>query len=127
MMVVGIGCRKGAVAEAVFEAVAASLERCGVAPSSIDALATASAKSDEAGIVTTARQLGVPLICVPENEMKLTASRAATTSTRVFALMGVPSVAETAALAAAGSSSRLLAPRLATPTVTCAIAVSEAT
>ena len=127
MMVVGIGCRKGAVAEAISAAIAASLERCGIEPSSIDALATASAKSDEAGIIATARLLGLPLICVPEDEMKLTAGRTATSSARIIALKGVPSVAETAALAAAGPSSRLLAPRLATPTVTCAIAVGEAT
>ena len=44
MMVVGIGCRKGAVAEAISAAIAASLERCGMEPSSIDALATASAE-----------------------------------------------------------------------------------
>ena len=127
MMVVGIGCRKGAVAEAISAAIAASLERCGMEPSLIDALATASAKSDEAGIVATARLLCVPLICVPEDAMKLAASRAATSSARVIALKGVPSVAETAALAAAGPSSRLMAPRLTTPTVTCAIAVGEAT
>jgi cobalt-precorrin 5A hydrolase len=125
MMVAGIGCRKGAVADAVSEALAAALARCGIEPSSIDALATAYSKSDEPGIVTAARLLGVPLICVPEKDMKLAADRAVTRSARVLALKGVPSVAETAALAAAGASSRLLAPRFATPTVTCAIAVGE--
>jgi cobalt-precorrin 5A hydrolase len=125
MIVAGIGCRKGAVAEAVSEAIAAALEEHGLEPSSIDALATACAKGDEPGIVTAARLLGVPLICVPESDMKLAQGRAATWSARVLALKGVPSVAETAALAAAGRSSRLLAPRIAKPTVTCAIAFGE--
>jgi cobalt-precorrin 5A hydrolase len=42
-----------------------------------------------------------------------------------MALMGVPSVAEAAALAAAGPSARLLAARIALGPVTCALAQSE--
>ena len=48
--------------------------------------------------------------------------RAITRSARVQSLLGVPSVAETAALAAAGPTSRLCGPRLAVGRVTCAIA-----
>lgn len=124
-MVAGLGCRAGATAEAVLEAFAAALDRCALTRDSIDALAADSAKSCEAGIRALAEALGVPLIVVGAREMRSAADRAFTVSERVVALKGVPSVAETAALAAAGQASRLLAPRVATPTVTCAIAVGE--
>jgi cobalt-precorrin 5A hydrolase len=42
-----------------------------------------------------------------------------------LAAIGLPSVAETAALAAAGRKARLLVPRVATKEATCAIAVGE--
>jgi len=125
MMVAGLGCRSGATAEAIAEAFAAALERCGVARSQIDALATDSGKSREGGILALAQALGLPVICVDASEMKSAAAGAITSSERVIALKGVPSVAETAALAAAGRAARLLAPRFATATVTCAIAVGE--
>ncbi|HEX9881439.1 MAG TPA: cobalamin biosynthesis protein [Hyphomicrobium sp.] len=124
-MVAGIGCRAGATASAVAEAIAGALERCGLNRSQIDALATAAAKSHESGIVGAAATLAVPLIFVAAAEMSRVADSALTSSPRVVALQGVPSVAETAALAAAGRSARLLGPRTATPTVTCAIAVGE--
>ena len=41
-------------------------------------------------------------------------------------LIGVPSVAEAAALAAAGPSARLVSPRLVIGAATCALAASEA-
>jgi cobalt-precorrin 5A hydrolase len=43
----------------------------------------------------------------------------------VLALMGIPSVAEAAALAGGGLSARLILPRIAVGSATCALAVSE--
>lgn len=125
MMVAGIGCRKGVTPDAVGEAIATALERCNVSCSQIDALATEFAKSSEEGIIATADTMAVPLVFVSHSEMNLVAGHAMTSSPRVVAIKGVPSIAETAALAAAGRSARLLAPRVATKTVTCAIAVGE--
>ena len=125
MMVAGIGCRKGVTPDAIGEAIATALERCSVSCSQIDALATESAKSSEEGIIATAETMAVTLVFVSHSEMTLVAGHALTSSPRVVAIKGVPSVAETAALAAAGRSARLLAPRVATKTVTCAIAVGE--
>ena len=125
MMVAGIGCRNGASTDAVAEALAAALDRCGVARGQIDALATDSAKSHENGIVAVAQALAIPLIFIGASEMTKAAGNAMTSSPRVVALKGVPSVAETVALAAAGRLARLLGPRVATATVTCAIAVGE--
>jgi cobalt-precorrin 5A hydrolase len=125
MMVAGLGCRAGATAESVAEAFAAALERFGVARADVDALATESAKSREAGLLAFSAALGLPLIFVGASEMRAAAAGTVTTSERVIALKGVPSVAETVALAAAGRAARLLGPRVATATVTCAIAVGE--
>jgi cobalt-precorrin 5A hydrolase len=125
MMVAGLGCRNGATAEAVAEALAAALERCGLDRAQIDALATDTTKGNESGIVTLATALAIPLIFVATSEMQKVANGAITSSERVIALKGVPSVAETAALAAAGRAARLLGPRVSTATATCAIAVGE--
>ena len=126
MMVAGIGCRTGATTEAVMAAIAAALTRCGVARAQIGALATAIDKSAEAGIAGAARTLDLRLIFVSPADMRATTGATLTSSPRVESLKGVPSVAETAALSAAGPGARLLAPRIATATVTCAIAVGAA-
>jgi cobalt-precorrin 5A hydrolase len=47
--------------------------------------------------------------------------RVITKSERVQELIGVPSVAEAAALAAGGANARLLAPRIVVGPVTCAL------
>jgi cobalt-precorrin 5A hydrolase len=46
-------------------------------------------------------------------------------SKRVFLLKGVPSIAETAAIAAAGRNARLLTKRVSNREATCAIAIGE--
>jgi cobalt-precorrin 5A hydrolase len=51
--------------------------------------------------------------------------RTLTRSTRSMAAMNVHSVAEAAALAAAGPNARLLAPRIAVGPVTCALAEGD--
>jgi cobalt-precorrin 5A hydrolase len=58
--------------------------------------------------------------------MKAASDRTETRSARVLALMGVPTVAEAAALAAAGPAARLLGPRLVVGAATCALAASGA-
>jgi cobalt-precorrin 5A hydrolase len=61
---------------------------------------------------------------VPQRDLEAAGARVVTRSERVLALMGVPSVAEAAALAAAGPASRLLGSRVAVGPATCALAVS---
>jgi cobalt-precorrin 5A hydrolase len=125
MIVAGIGCRKGASAEAVSAAVTAAAARCGLAPGAIDALATANEKSGEPGIAAAAEALATPLVLVALADMQTVAAAALTSSVRVMELKGVPSVAATAALAAAGRGAKLLGPRVATDSVTCAIAQGD--
>ena len=126
MMVAGVGCRRGASAREVSAAISAALSRAGLRADALDAIAAPAAKSSEAGIAAAANDLGVPLVLVPQAELEAAGARTITRSDRVIALMGVPSAAEAAALAAAGPAGRLVAPRTAVGPATCALATSEA-
>ena len=125
MIVAGIGCRRGTSAPDIEAAIRAALANAGMAPDVLTAIATTAAKHDEAGIETAAAHLGVNVVLVAEAELKAAGERTETKSARVLALTGVPSVAEAAALAAAGPSARLISPRLVLGSATCALAASE--
>jgi len=124
MMVAGVGCRRGTSAAAIENVIAAALARAGLASGTIDAIATADAKRDEPGIAEAAAALGIRLVLIPQADLERAGSRAATQSQRVMDLVGVPSVAEAAALAAGGPAARLLLPRIAIGPATCALATS---
>jgi cobalt-precorrin 5A hydrolase len=127
-MIAGIGCRAGTSAQeidaAIEAAIVAALARAGVSTATLTALATSLAKADEPGIAAAARARGVTFVVVPQCDLEAAGERVATRSERVLALTGVPSVAEAAALAAAGPSSRLLGPRVAVGPATCALAIA---
>ena len=125
MIVAGVGCRKGASAREIGAAISAALSRAGLRTEALDAIAAPAVKSGEAGIAGAASKLGVPLVLVPQADLETAGARTVTRSERVFALMGVPSAAEAAALAAAGPAARLVAPRTAVGPATCALATSE--
>jgi cobalt-precorrin 5A hydrolase len=122
MIVAGIGCRRGASADAITAVIETALARCGRASGSLGAIATAAAKGGEPGIAGAAAALGVQLVLIAQSDLEAAAGRTQTRSERVIALTGVPSVAEAAALAAGGSAARLLAPRIALGPATCALA-----
>ena len=127
MIVAGVGCRRRAPALDIEAAIRAALERAGIAAQALDCIATTAAKTGEAGIEAAAAKLGVAVVLVPDAELLAAGDRTETKSERVLALTGVPSVAEAAALAAAGPSARLISPRLVIGTATCALAASDAT
>jgi cobalt-precorrin 5A hydrolase len=116
-------------AEAVVTLVEQALARLDLSPADLaggaGALCTAAAKGAEPGLRDAAARLGLPLIGLPPAALAGTSERAQTRSDRVVALFGVPSVAETAALAAAGPDARLVVPRLQAGGVTCAIATAR--
>ena len=125
MIVAGIGCRRGAAAAAIEQSIEAARAECRMDPSALDALATASEKGEEPGLRDAANRLSLPLILVSEPQLVLAADRALSVSQRVLDLKGVPSIAETAALAAAGRNARLLAARVSNREASCAIAIGE--
>lgn len=124
-VVAGIGCRKGIKPSEVKAVILAALERAGLAVSALHLIATIDAKSDEEGIAAAASVMGVPLVLVTGADLVAASLRAATCSQRVEALVGVPSVAEAAALAAGGGTARLVLPRIVVGPATCALAAAE--
>jgi len=124
MIAAGIGCKRGAPASDIEAAIRAALVRANIGADALDVIATIEAKSGEAGIRTAAEKLGLSLIIVPELELAAAGDRIQTRSERVMAVAGVGSVAEAAALAAAGPAGRLIVPRLVLGVATCALAAS---
>jgi cobalt-precorrin 5A hydrolase len=121
MIIAGVGCRRGASASEIEAAVAQALAECKLAANALGLIASAEAKADEAGIVDAAAALGARLVLVSPAALMEVSKRVITKSERVQELIGIPSVAEAAALAAGGTSARLLAPRIVVGPVTCAL------
>ena len=129
-LAIGLGCRKGVSGVVIARLVRDGLEmlaQMGVATQGGDvALFTANAKRDEAGMQDAAALLAMPLHFLSPAAMKAVAGRAQTSSPRVLALFGVPSVAETAALAGAGPLAEIILARITRDGATCAIARAPA-
>jgi cobalt-precorrin 5A hydrolase len=123
MIVAGIGCRRQASADVIEDAIDRALAACGRRRDELAVLATAAEKGVEPGLRAVAERLSLCLILVSEAEMRRASGAALTVSERVVRLKGVPSVAETAALAAAGAGARLLGPKVSNAQASCAIAI----
>ncbi|MGG2465306.1 cobalamin biosynthesis protein [Streptomyces sp. RGM 3693] len=129
VLVVGVGARRGVAAEEVVELVGAALAVVGRSPAALVALATVEAKAAEPGVLGAARRLGVPLWSFPAAE--LAAVRVPAPSAAARAAVGTPSVAEAAALLAAGPGAHLvLGKRVSAPegrpaAATCALAAPD--
>ena len=91
----------------------------------IAGLFTIAEKAHESGLHEAAARLSLPLLFLPQTSIKQVACKTETRSERVVQLFGVPSVAETAALAGAGDGATLIVPRISEGGVTCAIAQSS--
>jgi len=126
MIAAGIGSRRDVSAEDIEHVVRLALETFQVRPESVDVLATEDGKASTAAYVEAARRLALPLVGVTSAQLGAVADRIVTRSTRALAAKGVPSIAEAAALCAAGTDARLLGARVATARATCAIAIGEA-
>jgi cobalt-precorrin 5A hydrolase len=126
MIAAGIGCRKAIsaaqVEAALHAALSAAMLRNALADGRLDLIAAPAAKGTEPGLLAAAAARGVVLKLIPQPMLEAANPRTLTRSARSMAVMNVHSVAEAAALAAAGPRARLLAPRIAVGPVTCALA-----
>lgn len=125
LIAAGIGCRKGISAAQVEAALQAALARNALADGRLGLIAAPSAKGTEAGLLAAAAARGVLLQWILQPMLEAANPRTLTRSARSMAAMNVHSVAEAAALAAAGPNARLLARRVAVGPVTCALAEGE--
>jgi cobalt-precorrin 5A hydrolase len=103
MRVAGLGFRGAAT----FESLSDALERAG---GNVEALATAEVKAGQPAVRSLAAALGLPLLAI--SRARMAAEETLTRSPRVEERFGTGSVAEAAALAAAGPGARLTGPRV---------------
>lgn len=125
MIVAGIGCRAGISAVQVEAAIEAALLQNRLDGQRLELIAVPAVKGAESGIVAAAAARGVLLVLIAQDALEAADSRTLTRSVRSKQTLNVRSVAEAAALAAAGPQSQLLAPRVAVGPVTCALAEGD--
>jgi cobalt-precorrin 5A hydrolase len=125
LITAGIGCRKAISAAQVEAALQTALRLNALADSQLGLIAAPAVKGSEPGLRAAAAARGVLLRLIPQPLLEGANPRTLTRSARSMAAMNVHSVAEAAALAAAGPHARLLAPRIAVGPVTCALAEGD--
>lgn len=123
MIVAGVGFRRGTTADEIEAVVHQALALHGA--ERLDLLATEAGKAGEPAVQEVAQRLSVALEVCSVSDLEAVSGRLLTRSERVMEATGLPSIAEAAALVAAGDNGRLLGPRLATARATCAIAAGD--
>ena len=121
-LVAGIGLRPGTAAADILSCLDATLAVAGLSGAPTPVFATLAARAAETGLVAAAAERQAGIVAIPDEALKGFEAACATRSTRIASLYGVGSVAEAAALAAAGADGRLVQARVAHARVTCALA-----
>lgn len=119
-LVLGLGSSSGASAEGIRELVESSLSAAGLSLDSVGLVATVDLKAAEPGIVARAHELGVELRTFPAEA--LGAVSVPNPSPVVEAEVGTPSVAEAAAVLAAGPEGELVVAKQRSGEATVAVA-----
>ncbi|WP_349371634.1 cobalamin biosynthesis protein [Salinarimonas sp.] len=122
MIVAGVGLSSAARAQDIIALVGAAGVQAGVRPT---LLASVVDRATLPAFEEAARALKLPVMKVSAETLAAAAERVETQSPRAQEAHGVGSVAEAAALAAAGADSTLLLARITGEKVTCAIARGE--
>ena len=120
-LIAGIGLRPGTSEADILACIAQMIAAAGE-PGRPARFATLASRFDEPGLRAAMARLNAELVAIPDEALKGFEAACATRSTRIASLYGVGSVAEAAALAAAGPGATLVQPRIATARVTCALA-----
>ena len=102
---IGVGCERGTTLALLGQAVETSLKTLGLAPEAVAGLASLELKGDEPALLALAAEQGWPLKLF--NSGQLREQPVPTPSEVVMAEVGCPSVAEAAALTAAGTGAAL--------------------
>lgn len=127
MIVAGFGCRRDAPAEDLAAALALALDAAGCDAALLAALAFPHFRRDHEGVRAMIAGNALPAHFIAQEALEGAADRAVTHSQTVRRYTGITSIAESAALAAAGPGSRLLATRVKAGGATCAIAQGDRT
>lgn len=119
-LVVGVGSSSGVAAGEVLALIDRALATAQLSPLSVASLVSVDAKADEPGIVAAAGQRGWPYTTYAADVLATVA--VPNPSQVVAAAVGTPSVAEAAALTAAGPAGELVVPKTASAMATVAVA-----
>lgn len=122
-LVVGVGASKGASAEGLHDAVHQVLRSAGLDPSAVADVATLDAKVNEPAIAELAERLGVGIVAF--DAPLLASVEVPNPSEIVRDAVGTPSVAEAAAVVAAGPGSRLVSTKTVSATGDSTVAVAR--
>jgi len=107
VLAVGVGCNRGTPADDIIAAVEKTLMQAGLSPLSIATVATIDAKADEAGLLAACRQKNWRLQIFTRAEIS-TVEDLPNPSPWAMKSLGVPGVAEPAALLAAETKTLLI-------------------
>ena len=118
-LIAGLGCRRGCGAAEIIALLRRAEAACG-AP--LAALAAPAAKCTEPGLIAAAAALNLPLRPIAPAALAAAQAGCVTRSPAAARALGVASVAEGCALAAAGEGGWLKLPRIASAAATCAVA-----
>jgi cobalt-precorrin 5A hydrolase len=121
LIAIGVGCRKSCASAAIVVLVRRALMQVGSREGD-RRLFTSEDKRGDANLVEAAGMLGLELNFLARGRLLAEAARAVTRSERVERHIGLPGLAETAALAGAGCGGELIVARIASEGATCAIA-----
>jgi cobalt-precorrin 5A hydrolase len=125
MIVAGMGFRRSVSADEIVALVEQALEGASLPREALEKLATIEVLAALPAFTEAARRLNVVAAPVAEPALSEVAPQVRTQSARSIAAHGVGSVAEAAALAAAGRNAHLILERIASPSATCALAGLE--
>ena len=122
-IIVGIGCRKNMESGKIKDAVITALGENGIVMEQVRLLASADVKSSEPGLIQVAHDMGLPILFIPFDTIN-TYAKAFDTSDFVMQKVGLPAVAEPAALLA-GRRTSLIQKKKTYNGITVAIAVES--
>ena len=125
MIAAGVGFRRSVAADEIVLLVEDALRQASLRLEELSKLATIEPLAALPAFMEAARRLCLTATPVGELALAAAASGVRTQSARSLAAHGVGSVAEAAALGAAGPGSTLVLERIASPSATCALARLE--
>lgn len=126
ILALGVGAERGAPAEELLDLALETLDEAGLAREAVACVVSVALKAAEPAIHALADSLAVPARFFSTERLAEEESRLMTPSAVVAAEIGIPGVAEAAALAAAGPMGRLVVPKRKSRRCTAAVALSPA-
>ncbi len=127
MIVVGLGVRQNVTADEIEAIIQAALEEQKFTLGQLDLIAAIDRDDIAKAMSEAASKMMKPMTLISIARLKAEAKRCQTHSAASMKQVGVPSVAEAAALAALGEDGLLISPRIKHPTVTAALAIEIVT